>query len=208
MTWFEFFLKIHFGSFMRNGLQHGKKRNQWDGEHAVLTVHLKCQGKLKTAKRPDGIDDATSKICPKSKRTCSYTGHGRWGKEESQKATNKPEDGGRKQRPGSSCLIPPLRSVSSSSRGPRPTCWWSPIRMRCWQALLSVAMVWASRTSAASSTMTIRGSTFCRIWRYLAAPWVKRRDSSEWMYWTPCVTGFWTGAPWTWVCFSWVLLST
>lgn len=91
------------------------------------------------------------------------------------RATNKPEDGGRKQRPGSSCLIRPLQRVSSSSRGPRPTCWWSPIRMRCWQALLSVAMVWASRTSAASSTMTIRGSTFCRIWRYLAAPWVKRR---------------------------------
>lgn len=35
----------------------------------------------------------------------------------------------------------------------------------CWQALLNVAMVWASGTSAASSTMTIRGSTFCRIWR-------------------------------------------
>ncbi len=50
------------------------------------------------------------------------------------------------------------------------TCWWSPMRMRCWHAWLSVVMVWASRTSAASSTITRRGCTSCRILRYLAAP--------------------------------------
>lgn len=42
------------------------------------------------------------------------------------------------------------------------------------------------------------------IWQHLE--W--REDSSEWMYWTPCVTGFRTGAPWAWVCSSWVLPST
>lgn len=45
-----------------------KKQKQWDGEHAVLSDHLKCQGKLKTAKRPIGTNDTTSKIRPKSKR--------------------------------------------------------------------------------------------------------------------------------------------
>lgn len=50
------------------------------------------------------------------------------------------------------------------------TCWWSPMRMRCWHSLVSEVMVWASRTSAASSTITKWGCSCCRIFRYLAAP--------------------------------------
>ena len=50
------------------------------------------------------------------------------------------------------------------------TCWWSPMRMRCWHPWLSVVMVWASRTCAASSTITRRAPTSCRTERYLAAP--------------------------------------
>lgn len=144
------------------------------------------------------MDDATSRIHPKSIHALRFNVGGE-GKRNHRKPLRLRT--GEAEKPGSSCLIPPPQRTSPSSRDSCSTCWWSPIRMRCWQALLNVAMVWASRTSAASSTMTIRGSTFCRIWRYLAAPQVKtEKGPLSWCTGPTRPLGFWVGDPWTWVC--------
>ena len=50
------------------------------------------------------------------------------------------------------------------------SCLWSPIKMSCLHPSLIVVTMCDSRTSAASSTMTIRGRISCSMLRYLAAP--------------------------------------
>ena len=50
------------------------------------------------------------------------------------------------------------------------SCLWSPIKMSCLHPSLIVVTMCDSRTSAASSTMTIRGRISCSMFRYLAAP--------------------------------------
>lgn len=59
----------------------------------------------------------------------------------------------------------PQRLAKSYTTGVGRSCLWSPIKMRCWHSLLSVVTTCASKTSAASSTITIRGPI---AW---SAPW-------------------------------------